>query len=92
MLSGIIDKFIVVIDGQDRAHLLRLDLNELTGELTTDAIPDFSLPELQRVELDNEDIIELCLDWLEVTFYYEEHDSLGDEQHIQDSDAFKGFM
>jgi hypothetical protein len=79
MQEGMCDQFIVIIDDRDQAHLLRIDHDEVNDKFTTDTIPEFSMPEIERAELDDADIIELAIDWIGETFYYDEHDTLGDE-------------
>ena len=45
------------------------------------------MPEIERAELRDKDIIALAIDWLEVTFYYDEHDTIGEDCACPPSDT-----
>jgi hypothetical protein len=58
--------FQIVIDDQDRTHLLRLDVNELTGELSVKIIKEWTNAEIRRFT--EQGILEAAKDFVELGY------------------------
>jgi hypothetical protein len=58
--------FQIVIDGQDRTHLLRLDVNELTGELSVTVIKEWA--QFQFYVFTDREIIETAKEFLNIAY------------------------
>jgi hypothetical protein len=55
--------FQIIIDGQDRSHLLRIDINEINGELTPEVIPSFP-SDWVGIQFDDNVMTVLVKDWV----------------------------
>ena len=58
--------FQIVIDDQDRTHLLRLDVNELTGELSVTVIIEWA--QFQFYVFTDREIIETAKEFLNIAY------------------------
>ena len=58
--------FQIVIDDQDRTHLLRLDVNELTGELSVTVIKEWA--QFQFYVFTDREIIETAKEFLNIAY------------------------